>query len=116
MNEVKVRANKHILEIERRTDMLNELVEFKNSLLIPGLDKTRSVSDDLVIGVFTSNYPFGIDHNQQIERTHSVRLQEDLGITRLQETFKAMLLHDVETRIEEVKKEINNLIGDKNND
>lgn len=116
MDETKIRANQHILAIERRTDMLNELVEFKNSLLIPGLDKTNSVFDDLSIGVSTSNRPFGSDISQPFERFHQVRLREDLGITGLQKTFRAMLLHDVETRIEEVEKEINNLIGDKNND
>lgn len=113
MNQTKTRANEHIINIEKKIDMLNELVEIKNSLLIPGLDKTHSISDDLIIGVLTSNNKSVSDHNRRFEGAHFVRLQEDLGITRLQETFKSMLLHDVEIRIEEVEKEINNLIGDK---
>lgn len=116
MNETRIRANQFILSLENKISTLSELEEFRLSLQVPGLTRGMEISNDLEIGVATSNFASVNDAPPQIERFHRVRLSQDLGITELQKTFRAMLLHDVETRIEEVEKEINNLIGDKNND
>lgn len=93
MNELREQAMKHVLRVEKLKEQHAELEEFQEALLSPD-------GPDIEIGIGMTN-----------GRLYRVRLDQDLGITSIQEELIKKLVTETHIRKAVIEMTLNQLIG-----
>ena len=93
MNELREQAMKHVLRVEKLKEQHAELEEFQEALLSPD-------GSDIEIGIEMTN-----------GRLYRVRLDQDLGITSIQEELIKKLVTETHIRKAVIEMTLTQLIG-----
>lgn len=106
---VKEVAKKQIIKMEHIVTQINEAEDLLISLKTPALKKSNELMTDISIGVPTQFSGRGFFQEEQ-SRWHTVRLEEDLGVTDIQEEIRKLVAESVQKRIDVLKSELRKTI------
>jgi hypothetical protein len=112
-NKLLPKVTKHILELEKLQEQLNEIEDLKVSLETPALNNLKEIMTDVSLSVptFNVNNQYRPFEERVNTRWHEVKLEEDLGITDVQPLIKELLIDSLNDRKRIIEKEINLMIS-----
>ncbi|WP_291292605.1 hypothetical protein [Enterococcus sp.] len=114
---VKEVAKKQILKMEHIIERINEAEDLLISLKAPALNNLNELMSDIEIGIPTHFMGGGIFQENGNNRWYRIRLEDDLGITDIQNQIRKTVQESTEKRIEELKSELRKMLyytGEKN--
>lgn len=116
-NKLLPKVTKHILELEKLQEQLNEIEDLKVSLETPALNNLKEIMTDVSLSVptFNVNNQYRPFEERVNTRWHEVKLEEDLGITDIQSLIKELLIDSLNDRKRIIEKEIELMISQNQN-
>ncbi|MDT2830050.1 hypothetical protein P7H62_14365 [Vagococcus carniphilus] len=116
-NKLLPKVTKHILELEKLQEQLNEIEDLKVSLETPALNNLKEIMTDVSLSVptFNVNNQYRPLEERVNTRWHEVKLEEDLGITDIQSLIKELLIDSLNDRKRILEKEIELMISQNQN-